>query len=63
MTLPTEVKSMKRKIINKIDLINKLNSMPYSEISEAQMQHIFMELGRTITTEDNKESEIDHGVD
>lgn len=55
---------MKRKVINKIDLINKLNSMPYSEISEAQMQHIFMELGHTITIEeDNKESEIDHGVD
>ena len=54
---------MKRKVMNKIDLINKLNSMPYSEISEAQMQHIFMELGHTITIEeDNKESDID-GVD
>ena len=63
MTLQTEEKSMKRKVINKIDLINKLNRMPYSEISEAQMQHIFMELGYTITIEDNKESEINHGMD
>ena len=54
---------MTRKVINKIDLINKLNSMTYNEISEAQMQHIFMELGHTITIEDNKESEHEHGLD
>lgn len=56
---------MERKIVDRVTLINKLNSMSYKEISEAQMRYIFMELGRTIKIEEanNEESEIIHELD
>lgn len=39
---------MKRRVIDRVTLINKLSSMTYKEISEAQMRHIFMTSGYTI---------------
>ena len=56
---------MERKIVDRVALINKLNSISCKEISEAQIRHIFMELGRTIKIEEtnNEESEIVHELD
>lgn len=45
---------MERKVVDRIALINKLNGMLYKDISEAQMRHIFIELGRTIEIEEEE---------
>lgn len=47
---------MERKVIDKITLINKLNGMPYNEISEAQVRHMFTTLGHTIEIEEEVET-------
>lgn len=48
---------MTRRVMDKITLINKLNSMPSKEISELQMHHLFTSLGYNI--EINEESGVD----
>lgn len=44
---------MERRVINKITLINKLNSMTYENISELQMHMMFRTIGNTIEVDEN----------
>ena len=44
---------MERRVINRITLINKLNSMTYENISELQMLMMFRTMGNTIEVDEN----------
>ena len=44
---------MERRVINRITLINKLNSMTYENISELQMHMMFRTIGNTIEVDEN----------
>ena len=44
---------MERRVINRITLINKLNSMTYENISEVQMHMMFRTIGNTIEVDEN----------
>lgn len=46
---------VERRVVNTIDLINKLNSMRYQYISELQMHHLFLSLGYTIQIEEEED--------
>ena len=51
---------MERRVINRITLINKLNSMTYENISELQMHMMFRTMGDTIkNNKDRKEVKDD----
>lgn len=46
---------MERLIINRVDLINKLNAMKYENISELQMTMMFKTMGSKIQVEEAKD--------
>lgn len=46
---------MERRVINRVALINKLNSMTYENISELQMHMMFRTMGDTIKVEEEKD--------
>ena len=52
---------MERRVINRITLINKLNSMTYENISEVQMHMMFRTIGNTIEVDENSIEEKDDG--
>ena len=53
---------MERRVINRITLINKLNSMTYENISELQMLMMFRTMGNTIEVDENN-TEVKDDVD
>ena len=53
---------MERRVINRITLINKLNSMTYENISEVQMHMMFRTIGNTIEVDENS-TEVKDDVD
>lgn len=53
---------MERRVINRITLINKLNSMTYENISELQMLMMFRTIGNTIEVDENS-TEVKDDVD
>ena len=53
---------MERRVINRITLINKLNSMTYENISEVQMHMMFRTMGNTIEVDENS-TEVKDDVD
>lgn len=53
---------MERRVINRITLINKLNSMTYENISELQMLMMFRTMGNTIEVNENS-TEVKDDVD
>ena len=53
---------MERRVINRITLINKLNSMTYENISELQMLMMFRTMGNTIAVDENS-TEVKDDVD
>lgn len=53
---------MERRVINRITLINKLNSMTYENISELQMHMMFRTTGNTIKVDENS-TEVKDDVD
>lgn len=53
---------MERRVINRITLINKLNSMTYENISELQMLMMFRTMGNTIEVDENS-TEVKDDVD
>lgn len=49
---------MERRVVDRVTLINKLNSMTSKEISEAKMRFIFTNMSYTVSIqEDNQEEE------
>ena len=44
---------MERRVINRVALINKLNSITYENISELQMLMMFRTMGNTIEVDEN----------
>ena len=44
---------MERRVINRVALINKLNSITYENISELQMHMMFRTMGNTIEVDEN----------
>ena len=53
---------MERRVINRITLINKLNSMTYENISELQMLMMFRTMGNIIEVDENS-TEVKDDVD
>ena len=53
---------MERRVINRMTLINKLNSMTYENISELQMLMMFRTMGNTIEVDENS-TEVKDDVD
>ena len=53
---------MERRVINRVALINKLNSMTYENISELQMLMMFRTMGNTIEVDENS-TEVKDDVD
>ena len=53
---------MERRVINRITLINKLNSMTDENISELQMLMMFRTMGNTIEVDENS-TEVKDDVD
>lgn len=53
---------MERRVINRVALINKLNSMTYENISELQMHMMFRTMGDTIKV-DKDSTEVKDDVD
>ena len=43
---------IERRVVDRVALINKLNSMTYEYIDELQMKYIFTRLGYTIQIEE-----------
>jgi hypothetical protein len=46
---------MERRVINRMELINKLNSIKYENISELQMHTLFRTMGKNIEIEEEKD--------
>lgn len=53
---------MERRVINRVTLINKLNSMTYENISELQMHMMFRTMGDTIEVDEDS-TEVKGDVD
>lgn len=53
---------MERRVINRVTLINKLNSMTYENISELQMYMMFRTMGDTIKVDEDS-TEVKDDVD
>ena len=46
---------MERRVINRVELINKLNSLNYENISELQIHMMFRTMGKNIEIDEEKD--------
>ena len=46
---------MERRVINRVELMQKLDSMTYENISELQMHMMFRTMGKNIEVEEGKD--------
>ena len=49
------MKVMERRVINRIELMQKLDSIKYENISELQMHMMFRTMGKNIEVEEEKD--------